>query len=434
MAIPQSHPLTLAERWFADRGFGLTENAQRAVAIGLGLAGCVGDCDEAYLSIGLRASNSVLALLTDKYSLSFDQQDHEVSLNVDNREEEQVRRQLADFRLDFEIDPDDPTLDFPCDSNEGTAEKQFVGAEGEPDDAVLEEFLNEGTAAVLEQAIRHSRNNMRRFVDTSDLILGCADLPMTAAILDQAHVSDKVLLREIARYRSLEPFVDSQKLVLTFNSGRIAVRTFGLLDGYIYEDRQLGPQDVVVQLTNTPAFVTQSTLGEFEDLINWKGVSERDIHKFIVDHPELLLGDKYTRLHSELILDCGDEGKLVPDFFAELSTSPFSDLIDLKKPNEELVVGGKHRRGLSAAVNSALYQLRTYRDYFDGPRRRTEFYAKYGFHAFRPRIAVIIGRSPPYHEMPEYIEAARGAPDAEIITYDDLVARARRRLLTVAIG
>ena len=93
------------------------------------------------------------------------------------------------------------------------------------------------------------------------------------------------------------------------------------------------------------------------------------------------------------------------------------------------MVGGKYRRGLSAAASSAIYQLRRYRDYFDDPRRRRQFYSKYGLRAFKPRIAVVIGRTPPDVRVAEFIEAERSLVDAEIITYDDIIARARRRLI-----
>ena len=67
----------------------------------------------------------------------------------------------------------------------------------------------------------------------------------------------------------------------------------------------------------------QTTLREFEDLINWPSVTEHAIHRFLVTHPELILSDDYVQLHSELILDRGDEGELIPDFLAEL---PYSSL------------------------------------------------------------------------------------------------------------
>ena len=186
----------------------------------------------------------------------------------------------------------------------------------------------------------------------------------------------------------------------------------------------IGPERLIVQLPSPSPFVLASTLHAFEELINWHAVTERDIHAFLIEHPEFLLSDQYTRLHSELILDRGDKGDLIPDFFAELTTSRFSDIIDLKKPNESLLVGRKDRRGFSAAVHSAVYQLREYRDYFDQTHRREEFYGRFGLRVFKPKIAVVIGRTPSDDFEPELIQARRSLTDAEVITYDDIISRA----------
>jgi hypothetical protein len=114
-----------------------------------------------------------------------------------------------------------------------------------------------------------------------------------------------------------------------------------------------------------------------------------------------------------------------------LTTSSYTDIVDLKKPNEQLLVGRKDRRGFSAAVNSAVYQLRQYRDFFDEKHRRDEFYSRYGLRAFKPRIAVIIGRAPSDDQQTEFIAAKRALCDADVLTYDDVISRARRRLITV---
>ena len=240
------------------------------------------------------------------------------------------------------------------------------------------------------------------------------------------------LRHELARFKTLEPFAEQQQFILTVDQGRLRLKTFGLLDGVRYEERNVAPQELVVQLSTTTPFVPQNTINEFEELINWPQVSERDIHRFLVQRPYFLLGDDYFALHSELVLDRADKGPLVPDFFAELVNRNYVDIIDLKKPNEQLIVGSKNRRGFSAAVNYAVYQLREYRDYFDNSRRRKEFSRRYGLEAWMPKIAVIIGRNPTGYGYEELIRARRSVIDANIITYDDVLDRARRRSIIVA--
>lgn len=413
------------------------------MAVAIGLAGSTDACGDAFLSVGLRRSNSVLALLTDKYNLDFSDLDDEAEMYAESKIEAEeafwsevdrlpVRGDSSFARLQSYREFVYGDLSDTCGDE---SEAIFFGGEEdvEPKEPLSLDELGviDGSSEVLRRAIGSAVTEKRRILETFDLVEACALSSEVAAIFDSRRLTEFRLRQEINRYRALEPFSDNQKIALSFDGGRIRVRTFGLLDGYEYESRTVGPEQLIVQLTTPSAFVLKSTLDEFEELINWQAVSERDIHRFINKHPELLLGDQYAQLHSELILDAGDQGQLIPDFFAELTTSDYVDIIDLKKPNEKLLAGRKNRRGFSAAVNSAIYQLRAYRDYFDDSRRRKEFYSRHGLHAFRPRIAVIIGRTPPYTEAESFIESKRSVADAEVVTYDEIIERARRRLIRI---
>jgi len=130
-------------------------------------------------------------------------------------------------------------------------------------------------------------------------------------------------------------------------------------------------------------------------------------------------------------LDRRDLGSLIPDFFAELPNEGYFDIIDLKKPDEQLIVGTKNRRGLSAAVYSAVNQLRLYRDFFENPRQRKAFHERYGLNGWKPKIVVVIGRTPRGKSLEEFITAKRSLFDAEILTYDDILDRAKRRRLII---
>src|SRR5438093_12840983 len=104
------HHLALADQYAAKYGVQLSDSARRSLAIGLGLGGS-GVCDDAFLSIGLRRSNSVLALLTDKYHLDFSVLDEDAEADAESRGDiiidEELRRLGAERR---DLDPLGPLL------------------------------------------------------------------------------------------------------------------------------------------------------------------------------------------------------------------------------------------------------------------------------------------------------------------------------------
>jgi hypothetical protein len=433
----------LATAYFRALGFDLTDKAREAAAVAIGLAGSTGDCDEGFVAIGLRHSNSILALIEDKYKLDFSFTDKEVDayLEVKERDEiwEELRRRGYRGWIDENLMIKDPiSTEYETIYREEEVEKSdyesedesFRGEEGEPDPETVE-FIGNKTSPIFTLASKICRSDGRRCVETFDLVQSVSKLPVTSSVFEMAKLSEEQIRHEIARYKTIEPYAERQKVLLTFDEGRIRIKTFGLLDGYKYEERKLSPQQIIVQINSPSPFILESTIKEFEELINWKNISERDIQMFIEQHPELLLRGEYAALHSQLILDRGDKGNLIPDFFAELHQGRYFDIIDLKKPNENIMVGGPNRRGFSAAVHSAIYQLREYRDYFDDTRNRQKFYERYGLKGWKPRVAVIIGRSPPVSRYEDFIKAKRSLFDAEVVTYDEIIERAQKRIITI---
>jgi anti-anti-sigma factor len=166
----------------------------------------------------------------------------------------------------------------------------------------------------------------------------------------------------------------------------------------------------------------------FEDLINSQRTRESDIHHFFEEHPTFLLGQEYRQLHSKVLLERNDDGPLIPDFMLQPFDDELCDLLELKLPREPVVVGRENRKRFSSAVQEAVAQLRTYRDYFDDRTRREEIQRRYGIRVYRPRMAVLIGRVTSVDPI-EYRRIADGQKEVRIMTYDDLLKRARRFLI-----
>jgi hypothetical protein len=167
---------------------------------------------------------------------------------------------------------------------------------------------------------------------------------------------------------------------------------------------------------------------EFEELVNSRYASESDIHRFFEEHPNFLLGQEYRQLHSKILLERDEAGPLIPDFMLQPFDDDLCDLLELKLPHEPIVVGRANRKRFSSAVQEAVAQLRTYRDYFDDRSRREEIQRRYGIRAYRPRMAVVIGRLTAMDPI-EYRRIADGQKEVRIMTYDDLLKRARRFLV-----
>ena len=169
-------------------------------------------------------------------------------------------------------------------------------------------------------------------------------------------------------------------------------------------------------------------VGEFEELINSEKCREADIQRFLEAHPRFLLGQQYQRVLPQVVLDRGDEGPLVPDFMLQPFGGDFCDLVDLKLPTARVVVADRNRMRFSAAITEAAAQLRTYRDYFEDPQKRKLVKDRYGITAYRPKVAVIIGRSVPVDPV-LYKQMQDGIGNVDVITYDELVKRAKNFLL-----
>jgi hypothetical protein len=175
--------------------------------------------------------------------------------------------------------------------------------------------------------------------------------------------------------------------------------------------------------------LTRTCLGEeideFEHLINDVATSERQLQRFFEAHPKFLLGRQYQSLHAQIVLERDQRGPLIPDFVLQPFDRSFCDIVDLKLPREPVVVGSENRKRFSAAIYEASAQLRKYRDYFDDEGNRMSVKKRYGVTAYRPRLAVIIGRAARCDET-LYRQIQDGVKDIDIVTYDDLVRRAKR--------
>jgi hypothetical protein len=188
-------------------------------------------------------------------------------------------------------------------------------------------------------------------------------------------------------------------------------------------------------ITTIPRITYRATRGfwlpeaaELEQLINDPAVKESDLQTFFEDHPHLLAGTSYDRVVPHPILARDQDGPLIPDFMLEPTEGGFSDVLDLKLPRVPVVAGKKDRVRFTAHVAEALAQVREYRSYFDDLAGRQAVQDRYGLRAYRPTVAVVIGRDPsPGRDPLELKRLWEELPGhVKLMTYDDVMRQVRR--------
>jgi hypothetical protein len=167
-------------------------------------------------------------------------------------------------------------------------------------------------------------------------------------------------------------------------------------------------------------------LERFDDLLNDPSSKERHFQEFFEQNSHFLLGLDYKRVIPHPVLVRESEGPLIPDFFLQLLDDRFCDILDLKSPSAPIVAGTENRLRYACSVQDAIAQLREYHSYFDNPEYREAVRTRYGATAYKPALAVVIGRTPRHISPEKQRWIAGGAPGIRVTTYDELRCRMER--------
>jgi hypothetical protein len=82
-------------------------------------------------------------------------------------------------------------------------------------------------------------------------------------------------------------------------------------------------------------------------------------------------------------------------------------------------------------VSEAKAQLLEYRDWFEDKRNRQSLRDRFGLEIYRPRLGLVIGSGPSLVSSYEHQKLRSREPDVEIVTYDEILKHAQRRLMLV---
>jgi DNA polymerase III delta prime subunit len=247
---------------------------------------------------------------------------------------------------------------------------------------------------------------------------------------------EKTNLDEIAIEVGKTLSKDLTDLLLVLNQGRVSALPVSKLT----PQQVITPSNLVVPATPyiiLPRLTSfwKEQLEIFESLLNDSSSKEQDYQIFFEKHPHFLKGLQYKEVVAQPILEREPEkeGNLIPDFFLQPLGSQYADILDLKLPTENLIVGKKDRLHFSAAVQNAIAQVREYRDYFEVPQNRQKVLGKYGLTAYRPTAAIIIGRYPENISEEKLKQISEANPSyLKIITYDQLFLQMKQMLNLVS--
>ncbi len=168
---------------------------------------------------------------------------------------------------------------------------------------------------------------------------------------------------------------------------------------------------------------------ELGELINTPATREMDIVRFLERNPSVLLVALADgqEVFSQVLLEKGEGQKLIPDFVIKPHRGEQWSVVDLKRPSLPIFTGHGNRRRLSAHAAQAVAQAREYKRYFESPANRKRIKDRYGIDIARPKVMVIIGRTPEQDAKEELALQRDHLPDVEVLTYDQLLSRFTRK-------
>jgi len=177
--------------------------------------------------------------------------------------------------------------------------------------------------------------------------------------------------------------------------------------------------------------VSVAELEELQELINAPRAREKDFQDFFERHPHFLGLCNYQQVHPQVIL-AGEEAELVPDFILTDPELHKAAVMELKLPQAKLVRRQHNRDRFAAIMTEARSQLLRYRDWFDRKENRQALASKVGMEIYKPALIVVIGRSDDFRHELDRQQLSADFSDLEVVTYDDILKSAERRLMILA--
>ncbi len=258
------------------------------------------------------------------------------------------------------------------------------------------------------------------------------ELDFGADLFTRSGGNYEILEKSLSLSQRINPERDASAIVLCCRNDRVFAAEYTYRNSLEVDtcDSHGRPwQRLSVQAIRSVPLVAEAALIGLQDLLSRDSTSELQIQQFFNVHPELLTSfGGYSGAYPHVLLS--EEGKedMVPDYLLELPLNGSFDIIDLKLPTARLSAGTRYKR-LSHELTKAVAQLRAYRGFFDNAQNRKWFVNRYGLEPFRPEVVVVMGRNSECASRDERRGIEEQLSPTRLLTYDDLIAYARSRLI-----
>jgi hypothetical protein len=227
---------------------------------------------------------------------------------------------------------------------------------------------------------------------------------------------------------------DDFQYALCVEEGNIVFRAFSVLDDFpmrASDGTIIGNRGLLTHFKKQFGAFTLDEIAELEEMIRNPKASEKDFQKYFDAHPHFFRRWDCREVYSQVYLARDEEGPLVPDFILTNPEVQQATILELKLPKPKLVRRQKNRNRFAQCVMEARSQLLEYKDWFEDKRNRERLIGKVKMEIFRPRLAVVIGRSADFRCAIDRQKLAARTSDIEVVTYDDMLAHARRRMVFI---
>lgn len=153
---------------------------------------------------------------------------------------------------------------------------------------------------------------------------------------------------------------------------------------------------------------------------------EEDFQKFFESNLGFLLELGYDEIRSQISLIDESGYELRPDFFLRPIDKRLWEILEIKRPFVNLVVGRRNRERLSHEVKEGIAQLMNYSSFFDNPRNRDIVYKTTGIDCFKPRLTLVIGNKSNVEEELWNKTIQEERPLVNIIGFDEVLKKIER--------
>ena len=288
-----------------------------------------------------------------------------------------------------------------------------------------------GTDDFVEALVSHMQDPARRIfrLRSEELIAAAVGATPGRDLIQHPRV-----MRLLGRLRDRETSANDYQLVMAISSdGRLAIRLASVLDDYVQRGDAdiLVPSRVLVTHSRTFGSFVQEEIDELSELINNPNTRESQLQTFFERHPHFFRRWDHREIYPHVYLtrESGGDGPLIPDFILTNAAAQEAFILELKLPSARLIRNSNNRRRFADAILEARAQLLEYSDWFENHHHREILKARVGMAIYRPHLAVVIGRAAEFRDELDRAKLRSRTPDIDIVTYDDILEAARRRML-----